>query len=52
MTTYISVHRVESVKVETDNYGDFKTFVIRVAGRDGELELTLFTYDLDLDIEG
>lgn len=52
MTTYINVHRVKSVKVETDNYGEFKTIVIRVAGRNGELELVLFTYDLDLNIEG
>ncbi len=51
MTTYISVHRVVNVKVETDNYGDFKTFTIKVEGRDGQLDLTLFTYDLDLNIE-
>jgi hypothetical protein len=52
MTTYINVHRVESVKVDTTNYDGFKTITITVKNEDGEVELTLFTYDFDLEIEG
>jgi hypothetical protein len=55
MTTYINVHRVESVKVDTTNYDGFKTITITVndaSNEEGTVELTLFTYDFDLEIEG
>mgnify|MGYP003139858213 FL=1 len=52
MTTYINVHRVKSIKVETTNLGEFKTIDIKVESTDGNVELTLFTYDFDLEIEG
>ena len=52
MTTYINVHRVESIKVETHDHGRFKTIDIKVKGADGEVELTLFTYNHNLEIEG
>lgn len=52
MTTYINVHRVKSAKVETTNHGQFKTIDIKVESADGDVELTLFTYDFDLEIEG
>lgn len=52
MTTYINVHRVESVKVETTNYDGFKTITMTVKSDEETVELTLFTYDFDLEIEG
>ena len=40
------------MRVQTDEFGQFKTLVIRVVADNEELELTLFTNDFDLEIEG
>ena len=48
MTTYINVHRVESVDVEYCGYGEFKTITIKVKNDEGVVEFTIFTYDHNL----
>lgn len=52
MTTYINVHRVESVKIDTENFDSFKTITIRVKNDEGVVEFSIFTYDFNLEIEG